>query len=173
MVGNFNLIDPDGSPALDAPTDPIPGGSIIVSQLKACLEIAPGLRVSLGTVCDINSTFQGILLAPGDDAALIAAAQTPNPIENLNPDGEDDTSLNVFAEMVLRKDWSENLRTALRYTRTQGGASGLGGAVIRDTVNLSNTWEITEKWQLATRADWRVGGSERRGRLSDPAVPGR
>ena len=42
----------------------------------------------------------------------------------------------------------------LSYTRSQGGASGLGSAVIRDTVNLSNTWEIAEKWRLAVRGDW-------------------
>ena len=33
-------------------------------------------------------------------------------------------------------------------------AIGLGGAVIRDAVNLSNNWQISEKWQFFIRGDW-------------------
>ena len=48
----------------------------------------------------------------------------------------------------------ENLDSAVRYTRNQGGASGLGGAVIRDVVTLSTNWGITEKWRFVARGDW-------------------
>jgi hypothetical protein len=55
---------------------------------------------------------------------------------------------------VLSQRWSPNLSTALRYSRQQGDASGLGGTVIVDAVSLSNTWDFAERWQLALRGDW-------------------
>jgi hypothetical protein len=147
----MGLFKPDGTPA----TGTIPGGSIVVSQLADCPRIiASDQKVFSGGICPITSNAPGILLTESLDQPLYDSVVALKPLINAFAEGEDDTSLNVFGEMVLRKDWSENLSTALRYTRTQGGASGLGGAVIRDTVNLSNTWAIAEKWQLAVRGDW-------------------
>lgn len=50
--------------------------------------------------------------------------------------------------------WTENLRTGLRYSRSQGAASGVGGTVIRDTVTASLDWDLSERWSLLLRGDW-------------------
>ena len=74
--------------------------------------------------------------------------------DQLNPSGESDSEVTGFIDAVLSQRWSPTLATALRYSRQQGDASGLGGTVIVDAVSLSNTWDFAERWQLALRGDW-------------------
>ena len=55
---------------------------------------------------------------------------------------------------MFSKRWSPNVGSALRYSRRQGNAAGLGGAVITDEVSFSTFWDFLRRWQLAVRADW-------------------
>lgn len=78
----------------------------------------------------------------------------PITVTNLNPASTDDDQLTVFGDVVLSKRWTPNHATALRYERTQGNASGLGGTVTVDAASLASTWDFAERWQFAFRADW-------------------
>jgi predicted porin len=75
-------------------------------------------------------------------------------IINVNPQGQSDSEVTGFVDATLSQRWSPTLATALRYSRQQGDASGLGGTVVVDAVSLSNTWDFAERWQLALRGDW-------------------
>ncbi|HVN37886.1 MAG TPA: hypothetical protein VMW19_06885 [Myxococcota bacterium] len=88
---------------------------------------------------------------PGLIDAITGATST---VQNQDPSGESSTDVTVFADATLVRHWTPDLNTALNYTREQGNASGLGGAVVGDTLVLSNTWNLTEKWQIATRGEW-------------------
>ena len=93
----------------------------------------------------------------GIDQATIAAILDPaNAVTLTNTDtrGSDSDRITFFAEVVLSKRWSPTLASAFRYSREQGNASGLGGAVVGDSVSLSTTWDFLERWQLAVRGDW-------------------
>jgi hypothetical protein len=151
-VTGFGLLRRNGAAA----AGPLPANALVVSQLPACSTLSSGTPVFTGTVCPLGSsaTTAGIVLDSVNDPVQFAAASALVPVTNPFPDGEDDSSLDFFAEAVIAKHWTENLHSALRYRRTQGGASGLGGTVVRDTINLANTWDLTERWQLALRGDW-------------------
>ncbi len=125
--------------------------SIAVGRLQSCTPLAPGIGVTnVGGACPLD-----IVLDSDRDPALVAAIRGATAsVVNTDPDGESDTSFNVFGEMTLRKDWSPTLNSAIRYVRQQGGASGLGGAVIEDALSLANTWKPSEKWEFSARADW-------------------
>jgi hypothetical protein len=125
-------------------------GSILVGNFDRCSQLADGTPVIAGGACPLD-----IVLDSNAVPTLIAdiRAATASLVNN-NPDGESDTSVNIFGEVVLRKDWAPNLHSALKYSREQGGASGLGGSVIRDAVSLANTWEPSERWQFTLRGDW-------------------
>jgi hypothetical protein len=71
-----------------------------------------------------------------------------------NSPGDSSTNVTVFAEAAVSQRWTPNLASALRYERSQGNASGLGGLVTVDAVSGATTWDITERWQLALRGDW-------------------
>jgi hypothetical protein len=138
--------DVDGNPF----SGPVGSDSIVVGNFDLCSQLGDGTPVIVSGACPldiiIDSNGEQLLI---DD---IRAATTS--LANSDPDGESDTSFNVFGELTLRKDWAPNLRSALTYSRQQGGASGLGGAVIRDAVSFSNTWTPSERWQFTARADW-------------------
>lgn len=96
-----------------------------------------------------------VIVDPASNPTLWSAIRnTRTAVTNLNPGGGQNTTVNLFAQVVLTKRWTPTLATALRYSREQDNASGLGGTVIADAVSLSNTWDITERWQLALRGDW-------------------
>jgi hypothetical protein len=151
-ASSFGLVNQDGTAAVGA----IEAGSIVVSQLAGCPTVTPGQPIfpGSGQICPISQANPGILLEGVSDAALVTAAQTNIVATNLFPVDEDDTTLTAFGEAVIAKHWTETLHTALRYNRTQGGASGLGGAVVSDAVSLANTWDFAERWQIAVRGDW-------------------
>ena len=146
------LVNPDGTPAVGTANP----GSLLVSQLAICPTIVgTTTQVFAGNLCPIGTTptTAGVYI-DGFDGALLGVVNAPVSLVDPAARGEDDTSVNVFGRAVLRKDWSENFHSALRYERTQGGASGLGGAVVADSASLSNTWDFAERWQLAFRGDW-------------------
>jgi hypothetical protein len=101
----------------------------------------------------INTPAIRASYSPGGQA-LAEAIQDADTVVNQNPGGETSTDVTVFADVVLTRHWSPNLHTAFHYSREQGNASGLGGSVVSDSVIVSNTWQITEKWQLAARGEW-------------------
>ena len=135
----------------------LPANAVVISQVAGCPTVN-GTPVFSGQVCQINgasNSTAGIVVDPTTDGqAFFDTVTAPVTVVNALPEGDDDSSVDFFGEATIAKHWSENLHTALRYRRTQGGASGLGGTVVRDTVNLSNTWDMTDRWQLALRGDW-------------------
>lgn len=147
-------VDQDRNPA----TGPFSAGSVLVSQIGACDTLADGTRVVQGSLCAPavpTPTTALVLVRPTDPNYDALTAQAPvSYIPPATAKGDDSNSVNVFGEAVLRKRWSPTFQSALRYSRTQAGASGLGGAVIRDEINLSNNWDVTERWQIFVRGDW-------------------
>jgi len=129
------------------------GGVLLLSQFQQC----PELQNSTDRVLVSNQSCNVSVVVPlvGPDAALAEEIQaTQATVNNENPDGDDSTDITVFADVVLTRHWTQNLHSAIRYAREQGNASGLGGSVVGDSLTLSNTWQITEKWQLSGRGEW-------------------
>ena len=91
-------------------------------------------------------------LTPAEVATI--GGLPPTTVVNLNPASERNSDLTVFAEVALSQRWTPNLASAVRYERSQGNASGLGGTVTRDAVSFATTWDFAERWQLALRGDW-------------------
>ncbi|MGH0029747.1 MAG: hypothetical protein ACQGVC_08145 [Myxococcota bacterium] len=152
-VTGLGLLNEDGTVA-SGPANP---GSIVVSQEAACPTLtSTGQSVFAGNVCPFGGTptTAGIFLDGIDDAPIIANATAITQVVDPFAEGESDSSLDLFAFAVVRKDWTDDFHSALRYERTQGGASGLGGAVIRDSVNFSHTWDFAERWQASVRSDF-------------------
>jgi predicted porin len=161
-VTGLGYVNPDRTPAAGV----FAPGSVLVSQVDACPTLAPPASLPVitdGTFCPPgnNPTPQTalVIIPAGDPLIASLASQTTvgqvdaalNPVE---AKGDDSTSIDIFGQVVLRKRWTPNFQSALRYSRTQAGASGLGGAVIRDEVSLANNWDFSERWQLFARADW-------------------
>jgi hypothetical protein len=95
-----------------------------------------------------------VLLTGGEPAAVAARNATPITVTNANSSGDSSDDLTVFGEIALSQRWTPNLASAIRYERSQGNASGLGGTVTRDAVSFSTTWDFRERWQFAFRGDW-------------------
>ena len=130
-------------------------GVVLVSQFNNC-PLLQGGGTQRVLISD-QSCNPSVVLddSPGADDLLIdeiEAAQAT--VVNQDPNGEDSTDVTVFANVTLTRHWTPNLHSGLTYAREQGSASGLGGTVVGDSISLSNTWQITEKWQLAGRGDW-------------------
>jgi hypothetical protein len=129
------------------------GGVLLLSQADQC----PELQNSTDRVLVSNQSCSVSVVVPlvGPDAALAEEIQaTQATVNNENPNGDDSTDVTVFADVVLTRHWTTSVQSAIRYSREQGNASGLGGTVVGDTVWLSNNWQITEKWELFGRAEW-------------------
>lgn len=129
-------------------------GAVLVSQIQNCPTLTDNVtRVLISNQsCNLSVVLDK---TPGTDDDLITAIKDSTAtVTNVNPGGQDDEKLTVFGNATLTRHWTPNLHTALSYVREQGGASGLGGTVVGDSVMLSNTWQITEKWQLAGRGEW-------------------
>ncbi len=122
-------------------------GSLLVANSNSCTTI-DGVAVAVGCVGNI-------VIDSTTDAATVGAVLGDSiPVTNGNPGGESDTEVTGFVEAVLTQRWTPTLASALRYSRQQGDASGVGGTAIDDGVSLSNTWAFAERWQLAVRGDW-------------------
>jgi hypothetical protein len=135
--------------------DTFTGGVLLISQFTDCPQLQNDPQERRVLVSDQSCNPSVVVPLVGPDAALAAEIQGATAtVNNENPDGETSTDVTVFADVTLTRHWSPTLHTALHYSREQGGASGLGGTVVSDSVILSNTWEITEKWQLAARGEW-------------------
>jgi hypothetical protein len=160
QVGNFRasggFVDRNGNP-IAAGTE-FPSGSLLVGRFSTCQQ----LDTNSGQVAVLTSNQScplNVILdaTPGADDDLIAEIENQaNTVTLINPDPDGDNSTDVtgFAEAVLTRRWTPNLQSALRYVREQGNGSGLGGTVVGDAITLSNTWDITEKWQIALRGEW-------------------
>ena len=155
VLDGTGLVFADGSPA----TGTALAGDVVVAQLDACPQIVgtmtqviPGDLCGIPNAANATPTTAGVYLEQGTQEFTDATATTT--VTDPAARGDDETRIDVFALAVLRKDWTENLHTAIRYERTQGDASGLGGAVVGDYASLSNTWDFAERWQLALRGDW-------------------
>jgi hypothetical protein len=92
---------------------------------------------------------------PGEDGELVTLRNTGTvDVVNANASGDSSSDLTVFGGVELSQRWTPNLASALRYDRSQGNASGLGGTVTRDAVSFATTWDFRERWRFAFRADW-------------------
>ena len=131
-------------------------GVVLLSQFTDCPQLRNGSPTRV-LVSD-QSCNPSVVLdetpgaeQPGLIDAITGAQST---VDNQDPSGESSTDVTVFADVTLTRHWTPDLHTALNYTREQGNASGLGGAVVGDSLVLSNTWNLTEKWQVAARGEW-------------------
>jgi hypothetical protein len=142
------------------------------------IEVANAVPVvdgaAFGIVYDFNSCPEVVVgsgqrYIPAEGCPLVAlgsAAQrtevdnqntaqgSPFNLTNTDPAGGSSDDLTVFGEVALSHRWTPDLGSALRYTRSQGNAAGLGGTVTRDAVSFSTTWDFRERWQFAFRGDW-------------------
>lgn len=171
-VAPVGFVDVEGNSIANQPITP---GSLILQNPNAC--------PTLGGVA-VQPCGSNIVVDPqaGPDSVQLRQAilDAVIPVTNLNPRSSSETDLTIFAEVVLTKQWLPELQSALSYTREQGGASGLGGTVITDSVSLSNTWDFAERWQLSLRGGWtrRESATEQVGTFfrtvpTDPAtIPG-
>jgi predicted porin len=67
---------------------------------------------------------------------------------------QSDNRIAVFGEVSLNRRWSPTMLSGLSYQRRQDTASGVSGSAILDAVALTHSWQLTERWTLAGRADW-------------------
>jgi hypothetical protein len=157
ISGNFTapagFVDIEGNPVGGVQYQ---NGVVLVSQFTDC----PRLR---------NGSTERVLVSDQSCNPSVVLDETPGAevpglinnitgatttVQNQDPSGESSTDVTVFADVTLVRHWTPDLHTALNYTREQGNASGLGGAVVGDSIVLSNTWNLTEKWQVAARGEW-------------------
>jgi hypothetical protein len=148
------FFDKNGLPLFGNPENAgvIGPGSLLISSLDATTGTNCGFidGVPVSSLCSGN-----IIIDSNTDAATVNAVKASTlGVTNRNPRGERDHDVTGFVDLTLSQRWSPTLSTALRYTRQQGDASGLGGTVIVDAVSLSNTWDFFERWQLAIRGDY-------------------
>jgi len=130
-------------------------GVVLLSQFTDCPRLKNGSSERV-LVSDQSCNVSVVLdnSQPADVALANEIAASTSTVQNQDPNGESSTDVTVFADATLVRHWTPDLHTALNYSRQQGTASGLGGAVVADTLVLSNTWNLTEKWQVATRGEW-------------------
>jgi hypothetical protein len=142
---NLGFVDNSGNPK----SGPIGGGSVLVSSLSSCGSV-DGIQVvsSCGGRVILDSSV------PADAPAINQVLAQTTAVTNIDPSGQHDTEVTGFVDATLSQRWSPNLATALRYSRQQGDASGLGGTVIEDVVSLANTWDFAERWQFYVRGDY-------------------
>jgi len=149
LEGGFapqGFTDEEGTPIGGQAITP---GSLLLQNPNTC-SVVGGVSVA---PCASNIVVDP-QAGPASAALRQAILDAVVPVTNVNPRSSQETDLTIFAEAVLRKQWLPTLQSALRYSRRQGNASGLGGTVITDAVSLSNTWDFAERWQLALRGDW-------------------
>ena len=162
-VTGLGYVFPDRTPAAGT----LAPGSLLVSQVAACptlgnAAMTPVITDQTFCVPGNTPTPETALVVVPDNDPLIATLTSQTTVQQINPEtlvpinvkGEHTSSVDIFAQMVVRKRWSPNFQSALRYSRKQAGASGLGGGVIEDELSFSNNWSFAERWQLFARADW-------------------
>jgi long-subunit fatty acid transport protein len=141
-----------------------PGGRAVQIQVfSQCPDVSTTIPASTAgpyipaTGCPPSaSTVNPSIIAEADFPSQYAAItnQTPIGLTTTGNVGTKDDSLDVFVNVQLIKNWSPQLSSQVAYQRTQGTASGLGGAVIRDTVTGSVNWSFRDRWKLSTSAAW-------------------
>ncbi|HEU4417513.1 MAG TPA: hypothetical protein VFT55_01165 [Planctomycetota bacterium] len=135
-----------------------PSGSLLVGRFSTCQQLQTSSGnvpvLTSGESCPLNVILDATQFADDDLIAQIESQANQVTLFNPDPDGDNSTDVTGFAQVVLTRHWTPNLHSALRYAREQGNGSGLGGTVVGDSITLSNTWDITEKWQLALRGEW-------------------
>jgi hypothetical protein len=146
----------DGSPA--DPNEIFEDGVLLVGNITNCsvaqVNGVPTFVLDGGKSCPLNVVLDRSPGSPDED--LIGDIETAAPVTlvNADPNGESSTDVTVFALVTGRVDWTPTLHSALSYRRDQGTASGLGGTVVSDLVQLVNTYEFTEKWNVSVRGEW-------------------
>ena len=151
VEGFFNK---NGAPLFGNPENSgnIGAGSLLVSSLDSTTGLNCGVIEGdpVASLCNGNI----IIDSNNDQATIDAIRAARTSVVNINPAGESDEEFTGFVDLTVAQRWSPTLSTALRYSRQQGDASGVGGTVIVDSVSLSNTWEFAQRWQLAVRGDF-------------------
>lgn len=129
------------------------------------LEVAVGptwIRTGRGSRQSDGTSIQSALLAT-------SLGSGPFLLYEWNQSRESET-FTYFADVSLAKRWTATLDSTLGYTRSEGGASGLGGSVIRDAVYVAGNWELADRWLIQGRADWTERKSVARQALSPLAL---
>jgi len=137
---------------LGDPTPDDPNG--LVYAYLGCPETFPGSGQRYIPVggCDTVALTEAAFRTEVEDENTLLGS--PFGLTNTDPAGGSSDDLTVFAEAALSQRWTPNLASAVRYQRSQGNASGLGGTVTSDAVSFSTTWDFRERWQFAFRGDW-------------------
>jgi len=116
-------------------------------------------RISAGPsyVHSENDDFDfasGYVAYPGDLPGLDCTTGDGDPAHPGDQCSAKDDRIAVFGEATIDRRWSPTMISAFAYRRTQDTASGVSGSAILDGVSLTHTWNVTERWTLAGRADW-------------------
>ncbi len=127
----------------------VPSAFVLPGAAPNCIAV-DGIQTTAG--CVSNIIFDPAIGDEADDVNAIV--NNPIAVANSNPRGRRSDRITIFASAVVSKRWTPTLASALRYSRDQGNASGLGGTVIVDAVSGATTWDFAERWQLAVRGDW-------------------
>ncbi|TMA30583.1 MAG: hypothetical protein E6J87_17825, partial [Deltaproteobacteria bacterium] len=151
----FGFLRKDGSVF----SGPIGPGSLLVASFDNPPNSTPGpVSTNCGSVAGfpvaVGCRGNVIIDSSTDPSTVNGIVASSTAVRNINAQGKKDSEVTGFVDAVLTQRWTPNLATALRYSRQQGDASGLGGTVIADSVSLSNTWDFWERWQLGFRGDW-------------------
>jgi hypothetical protein len=133
-------------------------GALLVGNVGRCARaVIEGVItpvIDAGKSCQLNVVLDRTPGEEGNDLIGPIEAALPVTLTNTDPNGESSTDLTFFALATGRVDWTPTLHSALSYRRDQGTASGLGGTVVSDLVQLVNTYEFTEKWNFSTRGEF-------------------
>jgi hypothetical protein len=112
-----------------------------------------------------------ILLDPVVDAGAIAflTSDVTNPeipvsyLPAFAPEKVTDTRITYFASASLTKRWTPTVASNLAYSREDDTASGIDGGATLDSLILTTSWRITERWDLSVRGDWTLRKSATNG----------
>ena len=126
-------------------------GGVLVPAFSGC-GTEDGIPVE--SRCSFLAAGSLFLDSMNDQGQILTFLNTFSSQVNRDPSGEEDSGLDFFVNATLRNTWTPGLNSALRYTRQQGNASGLGSTVVADIVALSTTWDFLERWQLTVRGEW-------------------
>jgi len=150
----------DGQP-YQAGDAPVGAGSLLVPSYQSNAGGSTGVNCAVvegqpvADSCSLNIILDSQdANGLGDALVIDQIANTIVPMVNGNPAGDSSSNLTIFAQATLVKNWSENLESALNYTRSEGNASGLGSTVVADAASLSTNWRPWDLWEFSVRGDW-------------------
>ena len=133
------------------------GPAVIVNDLvgpPACPQAPNGNQYIPSGGCGAVVTNPPITQADQPAAYDQIVNQTPMPLTNIGSVDRTDETVDVFAQVKLIQNWTPQLSSSVAYRRRQGAASGLGGTVIVDSVDLSLDWRFQERWRLSANGAW-------------------